>query len=110
MEEEKVVKTPEEIKAAKVAAFNADPDKFFSVDDIIIGCIRTEKGIATAFGQCTRVDMEIALARLTYKTHQAWGMMDVQREMASRNDKRIITGNDAGKPVMSPVDFARGRK
>lgn len=105
MEDEKVVKTAEQLRAEKVAAFNADPDKFFSVDDIIIGCIRTEKGIATAFGQCTRVDMEIALSRLTYKTHQAWGMMDVQREMVARQEKNIIVPGS-----ISPVDFARGKK
>lgn len=95
------VKTPEELKKEKEAKFFADPDKFICVDDIIMASVRTEHGLSTLHGACTRVDMEVALTRLNYKTYQIMQAMDMQNTIkAEEAKKKIITGKGV-------VDFAR---
>lgn len=91
--------TPQEtptVKKTKAELFTENPDKFISVDDIIMAVVRSEHGLSTISGACKRIDMEIALTRITYKTLSIFQMMDLQSEMAVREKEKtnIITATN----------------
>lgn len=71
--------------------YEKDPSKFFHQDDIVMAVVKTEKGMATLHGACTRGEIEMALSRLTYKTFFNFQQMDVAAMVkAKKMDPGII--------------------
>lgn len=89
--------SPEQVKANK---FAKDPSQFIDIDDIVMAVVRQPSGtLSTLHGACQRVEMELSLTRLTYKTMQIFQTMDMQNAMkAVEKDKKIITGLDMRNP------------
>jgi hypothetical protein len=64
MDKQAKISTPEEIKAKKIADFNADPDAFVATDELIMASRRGEKGIETLVGPASRTELTLALGYL----------------------------------------------
>lgn len=95
--------TKESLALAKEEKFKKYPDSFICVDDVIMASIRTENGISTLHGACQRIEMEIALTRLQYKTFNIMMSMDMQNaERAAKKAESdiVVVGEHNGAPLM----------
>lgn len=104
---EEVQKTPEELKAEKVAKFNANPETFVCLDDVILGAIRTPSGIMVCVGKTNRSSLEIALTRVQLRAFQTFIGMDIEASEAMAS--KIVTpgGNGHKKGI---IDFVRTKR
>lgn len=96
MDETKEQTEPTEM--TKAEKFAKNPDNFIDVNDIIMACVRTEHGCSTLHGACKRMEMEIALTRLNYKTNNIFMTMDMANKMKKSEVSQII-GVHNGAPV-----------
>ena len=83
------VKTPEQVKADKIAAFNANPDAFIHKDEIIIGCVKQGEHIVTAIGAYPRHIVEQCLTRLQFSIFSMFLQMETIKEMKAAQGKLI---------------------
>lgn len=97
-------KSAEELRAEKVAAFNENPDRFVSMDELVIAIRKGNKGMETWLGPFTRVDFEVALSRITYNVHKVFQAMDAKAAM-DNGSKLVVPGG----MHMSPKEFAKRR-
>lgn len=88
--------TPEQFKAEKIAAFNANPDAFIHKDDIIIGCVKEGEQVITAIGAYPRVTVEGCLTRLQFMLFSMFLQMETIKEMQAAQGKLI---HSSGVPV-----------
>lgn len=98
-------RTPEEMKADKIAKFNDNPDNFVCIEDIVLGFVKEEGRQGVFAGRFSRGDIKSAHAELDYKYMRT--MMLIEAEMAEEVQSKIIS---PGKPIMTPVDFARRKR
>lgn len=92
----------------KAEQFAKEPDKFINIEDLVVGVLKTEKGMATFIGSHTRVDYEVALARLQHKLFQTFNFMDMEFAKKSQ-EKKIVTGPDLGGGIQGMKRFLNGR-
>lgn len=93
-------KTALEIKQEK---FKENPDNFVSLDDLIIGIMKTEKGYAHYIGNVSRIDLEIALSRIHFKIFEALKYLEIEAAASKKSD--IIK-----PPSNGILKFAKGLK
>lgn len=89
-------KTPEQLKAEKIAAFNENPDAFVHKDHIIIGCVKQGEHIVTAIGSYPRHNVEHCLTRLQFTIFSMFLQMETIKEMQAAQGKLI---HASGVPV-----------
>lgn len=90
-------KTPEQVKADK---FATEPNKFFHEDDIVMAVLKSESGMMTCHGAVTRMELEQALARITYKTMMVFQHMDMKNALADQKKSDIVVvGEHNGAPL-----------
>jgi hypothetical protein len=94
-------KTQEEILAEKKAAFEADPDKFVCMDDLILAAKRGKNGIDTLIAPASRTELEIALMRIT---HQCYGVFNAMSMAQQQAQKKIV------QPKHGVMDFVRRKR
>jgi hypothetical protein len=105
MEENLLPKTPEELKAEKIAAFNTNPDTFIALEDVILGALRGPSGIMICVGRTNRSTLEIALSRVNFRAFQTFIGMDIASQEEAKNI--LIPGGNGKHGIF---DFVRGRK
>lgn len=89
-------KTPEQLKAEKIASFNENPDAFVHKDDIIIGCVKQGEHVVTAIGAYPRHIVEQCLTRLQFSIFSTFLQMETIKEMQAAQGKII---HASGVPV-----------
>ncbi len=78
----------------------ANADKFVPTDRIILGAMKTDKGIAVMVGECSRNELEISLTRITYRTHEAFRFGDMQQALKNRaQGNGVIAPQGAGEII-----------
>ena len=95
-----VEKTAEQLAEEKKAKFLENPNNFVDLDDVVVACIKTDRGIATYVGACTRNELEIGQSRVNYKLHNVYMGME-----AKAAQDKIVTPKKGGI-----INFARGRR
>lgn len=95
--------TPAPTPETKAEKFTRDPDSFVDIDTIVMAVIRTENGYSTFHGAVKRVDMEIAISRLQYKTFQIMFNMDLANEMKKKESEIVTIGKHNGAPLMKKI-------
>lgn len=97
-------KTQEELKAEHIAKFNANPEAFVCLEDVVLGAIRSPSGLMVCVGRTNRQTLEIALSRVQFRAFQTFIGMDMAaQEEAS---KLIVPGNNGKKHGI--MGFVRG--
>lgn len=100
-------KTPEQVKAEKIAAFNANPDAFIHKDEIIIGCVKQGEHIVTAIGAYPRHIVEQCLTRLQFSIFSMFLQMETIKEMQAAQGKLIHASGVQVKDVKKRGLFRR---
>lgn len=94
------VKTPEQLKAEKIAAFNANPDAFIHKDNIIIGCVKEGDRVATAVGTYPRHVVEQCLTRLQFMVFSMFLQMEAIKEMQAQASNIVHASGIPAKDVV----------
>lgn len=86
-------KTPEQLLADKKAKFEANPDQFIDMAELIVAVKRHPKGISHFIGQATRSELNIAKSEVQFQIDEVLRMLAVDAKAnILRNKKVIITG------------------
>jgi hypothetical protein len=86
-------------KLEKIRKFGEDPDKFICLDDLIVGAIKTERGIAIYLGENSRIDFEIVQSRINYKLAEAYRYMDMEAAKEKSKSEIKVVGSHNGAPL-----------
>lgn len=79
-------------KEEREERFKTHPEEYFHQDEIVLAVVKTEHGMATLHGACTRADFEMALSRINYKTFMNFQVMDMMAaKKAAQREAGIIT-------------------
>jgi len=78
-------KTPEELKAEKIAAFNADPDRFIDAATIVVAAIKRKGVIGILMSPFTRNDFYMAKAKLDHNIDRQLFHMDNMDAKANKS-------------------------
>ena len=101
-------KTPEEqVKADKIAAFNANPDAFIHKDSIIIGCVKDGDQVITAIGTYPRQTVEGCLTRLQFMVFSMFLQMETIKEIHAAQGNIIHASGVPVKDVKKRGFFRR---
>jgi len=92
----------ESTEKAKAELFEANPDDFVNVKDLILAVKRGDGKIETLVAPVNRVELEIALMRIT---HQCYGVFNAMSHAEQQSKKSVIQ-----KPGGEIMDFVRGGK
>lgn len=102
---DEVQKTQEELKAEHIAKFNANPESFVCLDDVILGAVRSASGIMVCIGKTNRSQLEIALSRVNFRAFQTFIGMDVAAQ--DEQSKLLVPGNGKNLKKHGILNFAR---
>ena len=91
------IKTPEELKKQ---AFEANPDDFININELIIAVKKKGNLLETLIGSVSRTELEIALMRITHQCFGVFNAMSHAQQQA--NAPKIV------KPGI--MNFVRNKK
>jgi len=90
-------KTPEQLLADKKAAFEANPDQFIPLSEIVVAVKRTPNGIAHYIGEAKRSELQYAKAEIQFQIDEVLRIMALEkRANALRGKKIILPGKNKG--------------
>ena len=86
----------------KKKAFEANPDNFIDINELVLAVKRTDNKVETLIGSSSRTELEISLIRITHQCFGVFNAMSHAQQQAS--NPKIV------KPKGSIIDFVRGGK
>lgn len=81
-------KTEEQKRQEKIDQFNANPDDFICLEDIIVGYIRKDNQRGVTVGKATRSDLILGKGEVEHRVNAILAQMDYQ--MMQANKSKII--------------------
>ena len=84
-------RTPEQLSAEKKEKFEANPDQFIDMEDLIVVIKRDPKGLSHYIGKATVNELHIAKSKVQFYIDEIFRIMAIDARIAKTRDKRIIT-------------------
>ena len=75
----------------KKKAFEANPDDFIHIKDLIVATAKTPKGVAVLINPASPHDYHYSRSVIDYTLQQQLAFIDIQRAKAAQENQKIIT-------------------
>jgi hypothetical protein len=92
-------RTPEQFAAERLARYQAKPDSFIEIDELVLGVIknpRSAMGISAFVGKCKRMELDVAAMELNHIIHKVMLNMDIEAQMKKQAADQLIKKVPAG--------------